>query len=96
MSLLKHIEYRKSCGLTHFEEHVLAILAEDGEVKSSYLIARGIRGNNAKDLRHNLERKGFIKSRQLKNLLLVSLTEQGEYYIQSVKELYDVQNTGGL
>lgn len=96
MSLLKHIQYRKSCGLTHFEEHVLAILAEDGEVKSSYLLAAGIRGNNAKNLRQSLIRKGFVQSRQHKNLVLVCLTEQGEAYIDRVKELYDVQNTGGL
>jgi predicted transcriptional regulator len=91
MSVAKHHQLRITLGLTPIDEYMVAILYEEGEVKTSYFEHVGI----AFDIKHAVKRlfgKGLIRIRQDKKRNMLSLTDYGREYIQQVEGIYAGRN----
>ena len=94
MNPYKHQQLRATFDLTWREEYVLGILAEYGDVKTSFIthIAESenvYRYDNAKRVVDRLVERGFVLKEKLDGRTnLIRLAHQGNVYLTYLKELY--------
>jgi predicted transcriptional regulator len=89
MSVAQHHRFRISEGLTWRGEFALAIIAEEGEIKTSYLAKVGLNLNGVREIIEQLVNKGFINVRVPDKVKrLVSVSDKGIEYLNKVKEFY--------
>lgn len=90
MSIADHHRLRMKEGLTWRGEFALAIIEEEGEIKTSILTFSGLNYHGLREVVEKLLEGGFIKKRSTADsrVKLLSLTEKGSSYLQQVKELY--------
>ena len=94
MSIYKHQQYRRECGISFGEEYILGLLEEFGEVKLSFLYSisdyHGVyKSDSIKKVIPRLEQMGAVTKTPVNNKMsLVKLAPQGEEYLRKVKELY--------
>lgn len=91
MSVAKHHQLRITLDVTPIQEYMVAILYEEGELKTSYFEHVGIKF----DIKHAvqmLKEKGLIRIRKDMNRNMLSLTDYGREYIEQVEGLYAGRN----
>lgn len=95
MNPYKHQQLRASFDLTWREEYVLGVLAQYGDVQTSFVthIAESenvYKWDNAKRSVNRLVERGFIlKERKDGRSFILRLTHQGNVYLTYLKELYN-------
>lgn len=88
MSLARHHRLRITLNINWRAEYVLGVLAEDGEVKLSYLRHIGL-NYDIRSIIQGLVDKGMVSMRHPDDRTkLVKLTDYGREYVQQVKEIY--------
>lgn len=95
MNPYKHQQLRASFDLTWREEYVLGVLAEYGDVKTSFVthIAESenvYRWDNAKRAVDRLVERGFVLKEKLDGRTnMIKLADQGNVYLTYLKDLYN-------
>lgn len=94
MNPYRHQQLRATFDITWREEYVLGVLAEYGDVKTSFIthIAESenvYRYDNAKRAVDRLVERGFLLRERLDGRTnLIRLAHQGNVYLTYLKELY--------
>lgn len=95
MNPYKHQQLRATFDLTWREEYVLGVLAEYGDVKTSFVTSLAqsenvYRWDNAKKVVDRLTERGFILKHPLDGRTnVLRLAHQGNVYLTYLKELYN-------